>query len=147
SMIESMLDHLEHTPGALPLLQFAASQLWETRDRNRRLLTAESYRRIGGIAGALASHADAVGTACTQREQQLVRALFLRLVTPERTRAIVPVSELYELSPDPSEVHRVVDRLVRSRLLVGQTTNTANAAASVGGTVEIVHESLINGWP
>jgi hypothetical protein len=146
-MIESMLDHLEHTPGALPLLQFAASQLWETRDSSRRLLTAESYHRIGGIAGALASHADAVVAECTQREQSLVRALFLRLVTPERTRAIVPATELYELSSDPSEVYRVVDRLVRSRLLVGQTTASADGTTSLGGTVEIVHESLINGWP
>jgi len=147
SMIESMLDHLEHTPGALPLLQFAASQLWETRNRDRRLLTAESYQRIGGIAGALASHADAVVAECSQREQTLIRALFLRLVTSERTRAIVPVNELYELSPDPSEVHRVLDRLVRSRLLVGQTVANASGGASVGGTVELVHESLIHGWP
>ena len=117
-----------------------------TRDRNRRLLTVESYHRIGGIAGAL-SHADAVVAECTQRELALVRALFLRLVTSERTRAIVPVNELYELSPDPTEVHRVVDRLVRSRLLVGQTTTSANGTTSLGGTVEIVHESLINGWP
>jgi hypothetical protein len=51
-MIEAMLDHLGHTPGALPLLQFAASQLWENRDRSRRLLTTSSYHRIGGIAGA-----------------------------------------------------------------------------------------------
>jgi hypothetical protein len=36
---------------------------------------------------------------------------------------------------------------VRSRLLVGQTTTSANGATSVGGTVEIVHESLISGWP
>ena len=141
-MIESMLDHLEHTPGALPLLQFAASQLWETRDRNRRLLTAQSYHKIGGIAGALASHADAVVAELTQREQTLTRALFLRLVTPERTRAIVSVSELYELSRDHDEVQRVVDRLVRSRLLVGQTT-----AGAAGGTVEIVHESLVHCWP
>ncbi len=147
SMIESMLDHLEHTPGALPLLQFAASQLWETRNRDRRLLTAESYQRIGGIAGALASHADAVVAECSQREQTLIRALFLRLVTSERTRAIVPVTELYELSPDPSEVHRVVDRLVKSRLLVGQTTTNPSGGTSVGGTVELVHESLIHGWP
>jgi eukaryotic-like serine/threonine-protein kinase len=147
SMIESMLDHLEHTPGALPLLQFAASQLWETRDQGRRLLTSESYHRIGGIAGALASHADAVVAECAQREQVLVRALFLRLVTSERTRAIVPVGELYELSPDASEVHRVIDRLVRSRLLVGQTTASASGGASVGGTVELVHESLIHSWP
>ncbi len=145
AMIESMLDHLEHTPGALPLLQFAASQLWETRDRTRRLLTAESYARIGGIAGALASHADAVLAECTTREQVVVRALFLRLVTSERTRAIVPVTELHELSAEPGEVHRVVDRLVRSRLLVGQTA--ANEAGVGGGSVELVHESLIHSWP
>jgi serine/threonine protein kinase len=146
-MIESMLDHLEHTPGALPLLQFAASQLWEMRDRERRLLTAESYERIGGIAGALASHADAVLAECTAREQALVRVLFLRLITSERTRAIVPVSELYELSPDPAEVHRVVDRLVRSRLLVGQITAGEGGGTSAGGAIEIVHESLIQSWP
>jgi serine/threonine protein kinase len=147
TMVEAMLDHLEHTPGALPLLQFAASQLWELRDRERRLLTTASYDRIGGIAGALASHADAVVAECTAREQALVRALFLRLVTPERTRAIVPVGELYELSPDADEIQRVVDRLVRSRLLVGQTTAGEGSGATTGGSVELVHESLIQRWP
>ncbi len=147
SMIESMLDHLEHTPGALPLLQFAASQLWEMRDRDRRLLTAASYDRIGGIAGALASHADTVLAECTPREQTLVRGVFLRLVTSERTRAVVPISELYELSTDAGEVHRVLERLVRARLLVGQTVTTDRGGTSAGGTVEIVHESLIHSWP
>jgi eukaryotic-like serine/threonine-protein kinase len=146
-MIEAMLDHLGHTPGALPLLQFAASQLWENRDRSRRLLTTNSYHRIGGIAGALASHADAVLAECTAREQTLVRALLLRLVTSERTRALVPVSELYELSPDPDEVHLVVDRLVRSRLLVGQTVTSPRGGTAAGGSVELVHESLIHSWP
>jgi serine/threonine protein kinase len=145
--VESMLDHLEHTPGALPLLQFAASQLWEMRDRDRRLLTADSYHRIGGIAGALASHADAVLAECSGREQALVRVLFLRLITPERTRAIVPVSELHELSPDPAELHRVVDRLVGSRLLVGQTSAAGEGGTVARGSVEIVHESLIQSWP
>jgi len=147
SMIESMLDHLAHTPGALPLLQFAASQLWELRDRDRRLLTAASYDRIGGIAGALASHADTVLAECAPREQALVRAVFLRLVTAERTRAVVPIAELYELSPDPGEVHRLLERLVRARLLVGQTVAADRGDAAAGGTVEIVHESLIHSWP
>jgi serine/threonine protein kinase len=147
SMIESMLDHLEHTPGALPLLQFAASQLWEMRDRDRRLLTAASYDRIGGIAGALASHADTVLAECTPREQTLVRGVFLRLVTSERTRAVVPISELYEMSADPNEVHRILERLVRARLLVGQTVTSDHGGTSAGGTVEIVHESLIHSWP
>jgi serine/threonine protein kinase len=146
-MVESMLDHLEHTPGALPLLQFAASQLWEMRDREHRRLTAASYDRIGGIAGALASHADTVLAECTAREQALVRALFLRLITPERTRAIVPMDELRELSPDPAELDRAIERLVRSRLLVGQLTGDERGAPVTGGSIELVHESLIHRWP
>jgi serine/threonine protein kinase len=145
--IEAMLDHLGHTPGALPLLQFAASQWWESRDRSRRLLTTASYHHIGGIAGALARHADAVVAECTAQEQALVRALLLRLVTAERTRALVPVRELYELAPDPSAVHLAVDRLVRSRLLVGQTLASPSGGSVAGGSVELVHESLIHSWP
>src|SRR5262249_43000858 len=59
-MVEDMLDHLETTPGALPLLQFAAAKLWETRDVARRKLTHNAYAAMGGVAGALASHADRV---------------------------------------------------------------------------------------
>src|SRR5581483_2605023 len=60
AMIEEMLDALGTMPGALPLLQFAASKLWDARDRERRLLTVASYTAIGGISGALATHADDV---------------------------------------------------------------------------------------
>src|SRR5262249_11527817 len=56
TIVEDMLAHLETTPGALPLLQFAATRLWDTRDRTRRLLTQASYAAMGGVAGALASH-------------------------------------------------------------------------------------------
>ena len=143
SMVEHMLDHLEHTPGALPLLQFAASLLWEMRERERRLLTDESYREIGGAAGALASHADAVLANLPSRDQGLTRSLLLRLVTPERTRAVVSIDELYELAHDPADVRRLIDQLVRARLLVVQN----RADTSGASTVEIVHESLIHSWP
>ena len=33
AMIDDMLDALAGTPGALPLLQFAAAKLWDARDR------------------------------------------------------------------------------------------------------------------
>ena len=38
-LFEAMLDHLEHTPGALPLLQFALAELWERRDAARGCIT------------------------------------------------------------------------------------------------------------
>jgi serine/threonine protein kinase len=141
TMIEHMLDTLQATPGCLPLLQFAASKLWEARDRERRLLTELSYRRFGGVAGALATHADAVLAALPPRAQGLTRVLFLQLVTPERTRAIASMSELCELTEAPDEAERVIQQLVDARLLVVQRSRNS------GATVEIVHESLIHSWP
>ena len=51
---------LDGTPGALPLLQFAAAKLWDARDRAAPPAHDASYNAIGGIAGALATHADDV---------------------------------------------------------------------------------------
>jgi serine/threonine protein kinase len=144
AIVEDMLDHLETTPGALPLLQFAASKLWEARDSARRLLTHHSYAAMGGIAGALASHADSVVNEMAPQQQNLVRAICLRLVTPERTRAIVQIEELRELSREVGEVQRLVDQMVAARLLVVQASSDKSGA---GSTVEIVHESLIHSWP
>jgi serine/threonine protein kinase len=145
AIVEDMLDHLETTPGALPLLQFAASKLWETRDSARKLLTHHSYAQMGGIAGALASHADSVVNEMPPPQQALVRSIFLRCITPERTRAIVPIEELRELSREHGEVQRLVDQLVAARLLVVQATSEKHGSES--STVEIVHESLIHSWP
>jgi serine/threonine protein kinase len=141
-MVEEMLDALQEASGALPLLQFAAANLWEGRDRGRRQLTRDSYESMGGIAVALASHANEVYSALDPSAQRLVRTLFQRLVTPDGTRAIVDVSELKELSDDPAEVRRIVDYLVQARLLVVQTRSEEE-----GPAVEIVHESLIESWP
>jgi serine/threonine protein kinase len=142
AMVEHMLDTLQATPGCLPLLQFAASKLWDARDRDRRILTEHSYRQLGGVAGALATHADAVLAALPPHAQALARTLILQLVTPERTRAIASVTELCELTEVPDEAERVIHQLVDARLLVIQRSNRAG-----GATVEIVHESLIHSWP
>jgi serine/threonine protein kinase len=140
--VEDMLDHLATTPGALPLLQFAASKLWETRDAGRKMLTHASYAAMGGVAGALASHADRVIQELGPQQQGLIRAVLLRLVSPERTRAIVPIDELRELSREMGAVQRLIDQMVDARLLVVQTMEGGK-----GSTVEIVHESLIQNWP
>jgi serine/threonine protein kinase len=142
TIVEDMLVHLSTTPGALPLLQFAASQLWDARDKARRQLTQSAYNAMGGVTGALASHADRVVQDLGSQKHALVRAILLRLVTPERTRAIVPLAELRELSREVGEVQRLVDQMVDARLLVVQTLDGGK-----GSTVEIVHESLVQNWP
>jgi serine/threonine protein kinase len=142
-MIDHMLDELGGTSGALPLLQFAAAKLWDARDRQRKLLTVASYEVIGGITGALATHADEIVRNMNANAQRLTQKIFRQLVTPERTRAIVELSELQQLSTDKVELSRVIDLLVAARLLVVQTRGDAPA----GGSVELVHESLIERWP
>ena len=47
-------------PGALPILAFAAAQLWDRRDRRFRRLLRSAYVSIGGVTGALVRHADGV---------------------------------------------------------------------------------------
>jgi serine/threonine protein kinase len=141
-MIDDMIQYLESTPAALPLLQFAAAQLWEARDPRRKLLTKQSYGALGGIAGALVSHADRVIGKLPHDLQALARPLFVQLVTAERTRAVREIEELRETSSDKNGLQRLIDQLVESRLLVVQT-----GGGGGGATVEIVHESLITNWP
>ncbi|WP_437737607.1 nSTAND1 domain-containing NTPase [Sorangium sp. So ce1335] len=142
AMVEGVLDALETTRGALPLLQFTAARLWEMRDRGRRLLTRASYEALGGVAGALASHADTVLAGMSERQARLARAVLERLVTPERTRAVASLGELCELPGDPGEIERVVGLLADGRLLAIE-----KGSDRAGSAVELVHESLIERWP
>jgi hypothetical protein len=138
--VTHMLDEVDGAPGALPLLQFAASRLWHNRDQDRRLITRSQYDRMGGIAGTLATHADEVIGKMTAPSRKLARALFLRLVTPENTRAIVDLDELVQL--DSGNTERVVHHLVDARLLVLHSSDESDHS-----TIEIVHESLVTSWP
>src|SRR5262249_38187732 len=98
ALVDEMLDDLAQAKSPLPLLQFTASKLWEARDRAEKTLTRASYTALGGVAGALSAHADTVIAGLSARDQRLSRAVLLRLVTPERTRAVVAMSDLAALS-------------------------------------------------
>ena len=141
AIVDDMLAAVAAASGSLPLLQFAAARLWTERDQGRRLLTRASYQAMGGIAGTLAGHADHVLGAISGGERALVRAIFERLVTPERTRAVVSLGELRELPGAPDDIERLIHRLVDARLLV------VEARAGDDHTAELVHESLIERWP
>ncbi len=140
ALVDEMVETLATTAVALPLLQFAAMQLWRQRDRERRVLTCESYRALGGVVGALASHADAVIQAMPSRDVDVARMALLRLVTAQGTRAPQTMEDLRRSVTEPADMERVISRLVEARLLI----------SSDGGghqTVELVHESLIDAWP
>jgi energy-coupling factor transporter ATP-binding protein EcfA2 len=141
-LLQEMLDELAREAGALPLLQYAASRLWESRDREHRRLTRAGYEAMGGVGGALASHADAVLDSLPAPAQRVARMLLPRLVTPEGTRAVVDTAELESLAADPEDARRVVATLLAARLITAQAR-----VGEEGGAVELVHESLITRWP
>ena len=140
--VDEMIDVLEATPGALPLLQFAAAKLWQNRDVERKLITEQSYRDLGGVEGALAAHADQIVGSLTPNTRKLARDIFVRLVTPDRTRAVVGEKELHGLTDDSAEVTRLLQQFTDARLLLIQGGDDTN-----GAEVELVHESLIASWP
>jgi serine/threonine protein kinase/WD40 repeat protein len=135
-----MVDAVADTPGALALLSFTAAKLWELRDRRFRQLTRSAHDAIGGVAGALAQHAETTLSGLSPHEQRLARTALGHLVTAEGTRAVLTRGELDQLLRDPA-ASSVLEKLIAARLLV--TTETETGAESV----EIVHEALLSAWP
>jgi WD40 repeat protein/serine/threonine protein kinase len=135
-----MVDAVAGQPGALALLSFTAARLWELRDRHFKQLPRKAYEAIGGVAGALAQHAEAVREELPVDEQRLLRDAFRALVTSEGTRAVLRRQELLEVLGASSAAARVIDRLVDARLLV-------TGESESGPTVEVIHEALLSAWP
>jgi WD40 repeat protein/serine/threonine protein kinase len=138
-LVAEMVREVEGEVAALPLLQFAAQRMWELRDPQRKVLLRESYDKIGGVGGALADHAEKLLEELPSPQLNLVRMALLRLITPEGTRALVSYEELAnELGPGGANI---IQRLIQARLLLSRQGDSAE-----GGSVELVHESLIHRW-
>jgi WD40 repeat protein/transcriptional regulator with XRE-family HTH domain len=128
-------------PGALPLLQHTLSELY-VRRQGRRLSRA-AYTEIGGVAGGLASSAEACYTSLGAAGQLLARQIFLRLTTPgegtEDTRRRTPLSEIQALG---DQTDAVVRAFGDSRLLTFDRDPLSRTP-----TVEVAHEALLRAWP
>jgi serine/threonine protein kinase/WD40 repeat protein len=156
ALVDEMLDAVEGARGALPLLAFAVSRLWETRDRETKRLTREAYEEIGGVAGALAQHAEQTLERIGGERQAMVREIFRNLVTSQGTRASIDREELLSVFPERAVAEVVLEELIDARLLTSYEIAEPGGAdtAAPGGTappsrhrVEIVHESLLRAWP
>jgi WD40 repeat protein len=144
ALVDQMTSAVRHEPSALPLLQFAAQQLWEQRDTERRELLRTVYERIGGVEGALAQHADGLIAGLSPNERDLSRAVLVRLVTPERARRLVPQATLVS---ELAEHRREEVEATLARLTVGRLVGIRRAQDRSGSVLlELAHESLIRRW-
>ncbi len=147
SLVDDMVAAVGGVAASLPLLQFAALQLWEKRDASTRMLLRSAYDEMGGVAGALARHADGVLGELAPKAQAIARAMVLRLVTPEGTRAIASKSELLGAAGGPSsQAQDILARLVAARLVTTRRGQDPAGGDEVETELELVHESLITTW-
>jgi WD40 repeat protein len=146
-LVEQMLAEVEGERGALPLLAFAAAQLWEQRDRETGHLTREAYHDIGGVGGALARHAEATIDRIGTERVAHVRELFRNLVTAEGTRAVREWTELLSVFEEPQResAEEVLRELIDARLLTSYEVREDDHEPT--RRVEIIHESLLANWP
>jgi WD40 repeat protein len=143
-----MVQGVAEERGALPLLAFAMARLWESRDKDQGLLTREAYDEIGGVAGALAQHAESTIERIGSDKLSIVREIFRNLVTAEGTRAVRDRDELLSVFDDPESAEQVLTALIGARLLTSYEWTTGDDDdEDHHHRIEIVHESLLTAWP
>ena len=122
---------------SLPLLQFTLNELYLTRSGNE--LTCDSYERLGGIAGSIATAAQLVLNAETESQQAIPR-LFRSLVTVDEggrpTRRYAPIGDI---ASDPIQF-RLLNRLIAARLCVTDQRDGQPVAA-------FAHDTLLYSLP
>ncbi len=142
-LVEQIVSEMNYQAGALPLLQYALTELFDRRQG--RLLTHAAYQQIGGAVGALANRADEVFGGLTANGQGLAQQLFLRLVTlgegAEDTRRRVPQAELLSLTADTDLMEEIIDQFAAYRLL-----SLDHDPITRQPTVEVAHEAILREW-
>ena len=156
-MVDQILEETNNAPGALSMLSFTLYQLFELRDKEKRLLTRSAYRnQLGGVTGALSKHADSIYEALPgPAHQNFMRKLMLRMVrlndgSYSRRRVylrlpskITPTGFIDELNY-PDHLDETKDEVLQ---IMADALMTRNGQDEFGPFVEPMHDSLINYWP
>jgi WD40 repeat protein/serine/threonine protein kinase len=143
-VVAEILSDVADQPGALPLMQYALTELFA--ERRNSVLTLEAYHRIGGVTGAIARRADALHDAQGPDGRAAARQLFLRLIAlgeegAEDTRRRVLLEDLASLEADRVAMTSVIDAYGERRLL-----SFDRDPVTRGPTVEVAHEALLRRW-
>jgi basic membrane lipoprotein Med (substrate-binding protein (PBP1-ABC) superfamily)/DNA-binding SARP family transcriptional activator len=143
ALLAELLTDVIGEPGALPVFQYALTELFDRRDDDR--LTLSAYHSMGGVRGALSRRADDLYHRLTLDEQEAARQLFLRLVTiadgEQWGRRRVPASEIVAMDVDVVTMESVIDQFGRHRFLAFDRDHGTGAP-----TVEVAHEALLSEW-
>ena len=139
---ERILDDTGAEPGALPLMAFALSELYENRTDDRQL-THAAYEKFEGVKGAISQRAEDIFQALDDDAKAMFASVFRELVEVESTEngwvATRRRTSLTEVAPTLG-AQQLVAAFTKARLLL-QSGGEENAM------VEVAHEALLRNWP
>jgi serine/threonine protein kinase len=130
---EELLEQLEHTAGAMPLSQFALTEIWRNRDRAAKQITRAAVDGLGGVAGALERHADATVATLGAEAATAARRVLLELTTAQGTRITRRLPDLEAAAGVVAQ--DVVVAFERARLVVRSPEG-----------ISLAHEALLSQW-
>ena len=143
ALLAQVVADVGDAPGALPLLQFALTELAERTEDG--VLSLTGYREVGGVAGALVQRADGLHARSTPEEKRVARQVLLQLVQPTESgtdaRRRVLQDELVRRTDDPDTARSVITAYGAARLLAFDRDPATRAP-----TVEVAHEALLTEW-
>ena len=145
-LVEEIIEDMQGEPGALPLMQFALKDLFDSEQAKGGMidLTRQDYLDHGGIHKSLVRHADETFAGLQEKERELARSIFRGLIEirhgTQDTRRTALFDELIPSGSYPADVKVVVQKLADARLIT-----TDEQAGKY--TVTISHERLIEAWP
>jgi conflict system STAND superfamily ATPase len=137
-LVDRILDDAAAEPGQLPLVESLLTELWSRRDGG--YLTVRAYEDAGGVAGVIATHAEAVLAGFTDADDATrLRRLLTSLASPRRDGGFARISLPWtDVAPD---LRPVVHRLAAGRLVVVARSSTGTEH------VQLAHQALIAHWP
>ncbi len=139
STVNLLLEQTKGREGALPLLQFALTEIWDGLLEGQN--PTEKLNAIGGVSKALARKAEEHYGHFNHREKLQVKNIFIQLVSPDgEADYIRRIATRDEIGQGK---WNLVTRLATQRLVV---TSRNNISGKEVETVELVHETLIREW-
>lgn len=128
------------SPESLPLLEFTLSQLYEARSVSG-MLTFKCYYELGGIEGAIASHAESIFTKLDKDVQEQFQKVFNQLVSSNEESRYSRKWATQKALGFNRNASKLVSAFLEARLLVSELNPEGDEV------VTLAHESLFRHWP
>lgn len=136
---EILCSEAASNPDALPMLQYTLQQLYLQRSSDNKLQVA-TYKKLGGIEGAIGKNAEQAISTLTETEQASLPAVLSLLVTlREDEQSVTSRSARFsQLNTDAGRT--LVQTLVEQRLFVSHLQQGEPCFS-------VAHEALLRRWP